>query len=109
MADASYDVQHLALHAAGWINATGASTTIFGCQMTRSSTGTYVMILDADNGVVDNESFIAVTPKNPSPGAARTVVATDTSNVLKTITVFDNNGSVADAGIEVILWKTVTR
>jgi hypothetical protein len=104
MADASYDVQHLALQAAGFISSDGVTVTTFGCQMTRSTTGTYAMILGDNNGVIDNESFEAATCKS----SVRNVVATDTSNTIKTFLTFNELGSLADTGIEVALWKTVT-
>jgi hypothetical protein len=111
MSEASYDVQHLALHAAGSINAAGATVTVFGCQLTRISTGTYGVILDADAGVTSDECFTMVTPK----GNTFVTSVVDTSDFLKTITNrrFDPTiprvGSLSDANIEVVLWKSVTR
>ena len=51
MSDASYERQHLATHAAGFINAAGTTAINFGCQMTRIAEGHYGLMLDADNAV----------------------------------------------------------
>jgi hypothetical protein len=106
MADESYERQHLALQAAGFINSTGATQTTFGCSMTRSATGVYAMVLGDNDGVDQFESFGSVTVKSANPFAAS---MQDTSNTVKTITTFNPSGLAADVDIEVILRKSVTR
>ncbi len=108
MSNASYERQHLATHAAGSINAAGTTAISFGCQMTRIAEGHYGLILDADNGVIDDETFTQVQIKGVLASVASVV---DTSNRVKTIRTFDAGGSVTgpDIGIEVILYKSVTR
>jgi len=106
MAEASYERQHMALHAAGFISGDGATTTTFGCTMTRVATGTYAMVLDASSGVVSDETFLQVQPKGGTP---RNAVGTDTSNQVKTIVLRDDVDSLADAAIEVALFKSVTK
>lgn len=106
MADNAYERQHLALHAAGYINALGTTQTTFGCTMTRTATGVYALVLGADDGVVNDESFADVTVKGANPRAA---VIDDTSNTVKTIRVFNPSLAAQDTEIEVILRKTVTR
>ena len=106
MADNAYERQHLALQAAGYINALGTTQTTFGCTMTRTATGVYAMVLGSDDGVVNDESFTDVTIKGTNP---RTAVVDDTSNTLKTIRVFNPSFAAQDNEIEVILRKSVTR
>lgn len=109
MADASYERQHLALQAAGYIAGDGLTQTVFGCQMTRVSIGHYALLLGVNDGVVDNESITLVTVKSSS---CRTRSVVDTSNVVKSIYVFDPGALTPDlvnADIEVVLLKTVTR
>lgn len=109
MADASYERQHLALQAAGYISALGETQTVFGCQMTRISTGHYGLLLDANSGVVNDESITLVTLKT---SASLTKSVVDTSNTLKTIFVFNpvaQTPGLANADIEVVLLKTVTK
>lgn len=103
MAEASYDRQHLAIHAAGFISADGSTATTFGCQMTRVSAGQYAMVLDANNGLINDESFIQATVKGGSGMAG----VDETSNTVKTINVIEGAASV-DRDIEVILFKSVT-
>lgn len=108
MADASYERQHLALQAAGAINAAGTSQVTFGCQMTKfAGTGHFGMVLDANSGVINDESFTFVTMKS-STAAFATVE--DISNTDKRIHVFDDAGGSVEPseGIEVILFKSVT-
>jgi len=99
----SYQRQHLSLFAAGFINASGSSVVTFGCQLTRLGTGEYGVILDASAGLVNNESFTFVTPKDT---ALRYPVVEDTSNVLKTVRVFTGVPSQVDTGIEVALYRS---
>lgn len=106
MAESSYERQHLALHAAGSINATGTTVVTFGCQMTRIGTGHYGLLLDPSNGLVDDESYTFAQVKGTTP---RGPVVDDTSNTLKTIRVFSPSGAIADTPIEVAVYKTVTR
>lgn len=107
MAEASYDRQHLAAHAFGFINGDGTTAVAFGCQLTRIGTGHYGLVLGNDDGVVADESFTFVQTKG---SAARAPVVDDTSDVLKTIRVF-GGGTTAlqDTAIEVALYRTVTR
>jgi hypothetical protein len=107
MADASYEKQHLALHAAGFINGAGTTQTTFGCQMTRLGLGSYAMLLDDSAGLVNDESFTFATVKGPIANP-KNVVVQDTSNQVKTITVFDNAPSNVNGDIEVALFKSVT-
>lgn len=104
MSEASYDRQHLAIHAAGFISGDGATATTFGCQMTRIDVGIYAMILDDNNGVIRFEDFIQITVKGASAGAAAFL---DTGNTVKTINVLQGAASV-DSDIEVVLFKSVT-
>lgn len=106
MAEASYERQHLALHAAGYINADGTTAVAFGCQLTRIDTGHYGLLLDASDGVVDDESYTFVQCKGTTHFNA---VVNDDSNVLKSIRVHNAGASPADAEIEIALYKTVTR
>lgn len=107
MAEASYERQHLALHAAGSISGgSGSSQVTFGCEMTRISGGHYALLLDANSGLINDESFTFVTVKSPSP---RFAVVEDLSNTEKRIRVFDDTGSSATPdAIEVALFKSVT-
>jgi len=108
MADASYERQHIVTHAAGYINAAGTTRITFGCLMTRISSGHYGLLLDADSGVVDGESFTVVQPKQAAD--SRATIVEDLSSVEKRIRVFLTTAeSLADSDIEVILFKTVTR
>lgn len=110
MAEASYERQHIALHAAGFISGDGATTTTFGCTMTRVGTGTYAMVLDISNGVVSDETFLQVMPKiNPAIEEPRNAVGVDTSNLVKTVVLRNRLNSLADAAIEVALFKSVTK
>jgi hypothetical protein len=105
MAEASYDRQLLAVHAAGFINAAGTTIITFGCGMTKISTGHYALLLDADSGLVNDESFTLVTPKSASQ---RVVSVVDTAQAQKDIFVRDGANSVADCDLEVALFKSVT-
>jgi len=106
MALASYERQHLAMQAAGFINAAGTTVIAFGCQMTRIGIGHYGLLLDASDGVVADESFSKVQVKGTSPASA---VVDDLSNTEKRIRVFNASQSLADRDIEIALWKSVTR
>ncbi len=106
MADASYEREHMALHAAGYINGAGTTVLTLGCQMTRIAEGHYGMLLDASEGVVNDESFTMVQCKGTVSAGA---VVQDLSNVDKRIRVTDNNASEVDTDIEVQLYKSVTR
>lgn len=105
MAEANYERQHLAIHAAGFINAAGTTRVTFGCQMTRIAAGQYGLTLDASSGVIDDETFTMVVAKG---AVARAPVVEDTSNFLKTIRTFDTAGALQDTDIEVSLFKSVT-
>lgn len=106
MALASYERQHLAMQAAGYINADGSIATGFGCQLTRISAGHYGLLLDASDGVVSDESFMKVQVKGTTAGGA---VTDDLSNTEKRIRVHDAAGTLTDKDIEIALWKSVTR
>jgi hypothetical protein len=108
MADEAYERQHLVLQAAGFISADGSTATAFGCSMTRVATGVYAMVLPDDAGVVAAESFMAVMPKGPLIVYAAGAVQ-DTSPTVKTVSIFDFAGSLANADVEIILRKTVTK
>ena len=103
----SYEKQHLACYAAGHINGAGTTAVGFGCSLTRIGTGHYGIVLDANSGLVNDESYVFVTPKSTT---AATRCVNDTSNTLKEIYVFDGSGSVlADTDIEIGIFRTVTR
>jgi hypothetical protein len=106
MAEASYDKQFLAIQAAGFISADGATNFGFGCNMTRLGTGNYALLLDASAGVVDDESFMQVQPKGT---AQRMATVVDTSNTVKEIFVSNDADAVVDTEIEVVLFKSVSR
>ncbi len=106
MAEASYEREHIALHAAGYINGAGTTIVSIGAQLTRISAGHYAMLLDASQGVVDDETFTMVQAKAT---AARGPVVQDLSNTEKRIRVFDAGGAIQDTDIEIELYKSVTR
>jgi hypothetical protein len=106
MSLASYERQHLAMHAAGYISANGASAAGFGCQLTRLAVGHYGLLLDASDGLVADESFCKVQVKGTSAAGA---IVEDFSNTEKRIRVHGANGSLSDKDIEIALWKSVTR
>jgi len=119
MTYASYERQHLAMYAAGFISGDGLTRQGFGCELTRVGTGVYAIVLGADAGLVSDESYTFVTAKTQlgTSGAPRTLLSVeDTSNLVKTI--FASGVSFAAAGItiartnvdlEVALYRTVTR
>lgn len=102
----SYDRQHLAVFAAGYINAAGTSQVNFGCQMTRISTGHYGLLLDADNSLIDDETFTFVTPKSSDP---RYTSVVDTADNFKRILTATSLPSEVDTGIEVVLYRPVSK
>jgi len=106
MADSSYNRQHLALHAAGQIDAAGSNPFGFGCQMTRLDLGHYALLLDANAGVPEGQAFTQVQVRGT---AGRFPSVIDTSNTIKTIFTFDEGGTPEDVDIEVALFKAVTR
>lgn len=108
MADASYERQHLAVHAAGYINGAGTTRVAFGCAMTRIGTGHYGLLLDASAGVVNDETFTFVQAKDAGTGV-RLPAVNDDSNVEKRIRVFNQAGTPVDTDIEVELLKSVAR
>jgi hypothetical protein len=105
MAEASYERQHLAVHAAGFINAAGTTIITFGCAMTKIASGHFALLLDANSGLVNDESFTLVTPKG---GSQRIVSVLDTAPQQKDIFVRDGANSAADCDLEVALFKSVT-
>lgn len=107
MAEASYERQHLALHAAGAINAAGTSQVNFGCQLTRTGTGAYALLLGENDGLVNDESFTFVTIKSAA-NVTSSATVDDESNRVKRIYVW-NAGVSTDEAIEVALYRSVTR
>ena len=105
MAEASYERQLLALQAAGYINGAGTTQVTFGCQMTRMATGHYALLLDDNNGVVSDESYVFVTPKGT---AAASVTVNEVSNTRKDIYAWNMTGGALDTDIEVTMFKSVT-
>lgn len=120
MTYSSYERQHLALYAAGFINGAGTTRVGFGCELTRVSTGVYAAVFGADAGLVNDESFTQVSLKT-SVGAsglpAAVCAVEDTSNLVKTIFV---QGLVEGAvgtlvlqhienDLEVAIYRSVTR
>lgn len=103
---ASYERQHLAMQAAGFISADGSNAVGFGCQMTRLSVGHYGLLLDASEGVVADESFSKVQVKGATAAGA---IVQDLSNTEKRIRVYNAAQSLSDKDIEIALWKSVTR
>jgi len=103
MSTSPYNRQLLTCHAYGFIGATGASAAGFGCSMSRQTTGTYQLALDADSGLVEGQSFLLATPK---ASGARSISAQDSSNVLKTVFVFTDAGALVDTDVEVALFKS---
>jgi hypothetical protein len=104
----SYERQHLAAYAAGYINDSGTTQVTFGCQMTRVGLGTYAVVLPDDANLLDNESFTFVTIKGSVPLYK---MVTDTSNRVKTVNVNEISavGTGVDSDIEVVLFRSVTR
>lgn len=109
MSEASYERQHLAVHAAGYINGAGTTSVAFGCGMTRLSQGHFAVILDADSGLVDDDSFTQVTVKGDGTGDSISANATvnDVSNLRKDVYVRSVASLAVDLDIEVIVWKGV--
>lgn len=107
MADASYDRQHLAVHAAGFINGAGTTQVVFGCSLTRISAGHFGLLLSSVAGVVDDESYTLVQTK----GAESALPAVDdVSSTEKRIRIFDGiTGGMVDADFEIKLFKSVAR
>lgn len=106
MADASYERQHMALHAAGYINGAGTTIVSIGAQLTRIGAGHYALLLDANSGVTDDESFTLVQPKGT---VAASAVVQDLSNTEKRVRVFSAAGAATDTDVEIALYKSVTR
>ena len=106
MADASYQRQHLVLHAAGFIAGDGATQTTFGCQMTRIGTGDYALLLDPSSGLIENEAFMLVTPKTALTSSAR--LRTNNTNFVKGFITQQPGGAAIDCSVEVAVFKSVT-
>ena len=90
MTYASYNRQHLALYAAGYISGDGNTSIGIGAGITRVGTGVYAVVFGADDGLVDDQSFTIANVKSAvgtsgSPKALITVE--DTSNLIKTLFV----------------------
>lgn len=101
----SYERQHLAVFAAGYINAAGTTRINFGCQMTHVTTGHYALILDDSDNLIDDESFTLVTVKNTLP---RFATVLDATPGIKRIFVRDEAATLTDSDIEVGLFRSVT-
>lgn len=104
MATSSYNRQHLAAFAAGHISANGDTSQAFGCSLTRIATGHYALLLDANAGLINDESFSRVQVKGTTNIAP---VVVDTSNTVKTIHTVDSADADADADIEVALFRSI--
>ena len=100
----AYQRQHLALFAAGYINSAGTTSIGIGCSLTRISAGVYGLILPSDAGLQDRQTFSLVTVKGT---AARYKTVTDTSNVVKTISTFNETPTPTDTDIEVAVFRSV--
>ncbi len=85
MTFASYEREHLALYAAGFINGAGTTSASFGCQLTRLGVGVYAAVFGADDGLVNDQSYTFVTPKGPTTALGPNIIVEDTSNLVKTI------------------------
>ena len=121
MTYASYERQHLAMYAAGFINGAGTTIQAFGCGLTRVATGVYAATFTADNGLVNDESYTFVTAKTPLPSGAPKALITveDTSNLVKTIFVesftritestFLSRPANNEFDLEVAIYRTVTK
>lgn len=116
MTYASYERQHLALYAAGFINAAGTTRIGFGCELTRVMTGVYAAVFGADSGLVNDESFSNVQIKSAIGASGSPIAVTsveDTSNLVKTIFVTERlNATVfqaAERDLEVQIYRSVTR
>lgn len=119
MTYASYERQHLAVYAAGFINAAGTTKQGFGCELTRLTTGVYAAVFGADDGLVADQSYTFVTRKDAGatglPAASLSVE--DTSNRVKTIftkgivTLALGTVVVQDinSDLEVAIYRTVTQ
>jgi len=101
----SYDRQHLALWAAGYMNAAGTTSVVFGCSLTRIATGHYGLILDSDAELEDDQTFIHVQPKGTSMG--RTATVNDNSDSVKRINIWSMTPSAVDNAFEVALYRPV--
>lgn len=101
----SYDRQHLALWASGYMNGAGTTSVVFGCSLTRIGTGHYGLILDSDNELVDDQTFVHVTPKNTS--MRRTATVNDNSDSVKRINIWSATPTAVDNAFEVALYRPV--
>lgn len=100
----SYQRQHLALWAAGYINGAGTSAVAFGAQMTRIATGHYGLLLGTDDTLTDiDETFSFVQAKGTEE---RWATVNDDSAALKTVRVFNQSAAV-DTDIEVKVFRSV--
>jgi len=109
MTFASYERQHLSVYAAGFISADGSTKQGFGCTLTHVATGVYAVVFGADDGLVDGDSYTMVTPKGTSSTVSLSTVVEDTSNNVKTIFVNSGGDTPTDAGLEIAVFRTVTR
>jgi hypothetical protein len=120
MSYASYERQHLALYAAGFLRGEDGGTRVsFGCELTRIATGIYGIIFGNDAGLIEEESYTQVTVKSRvgASGAPKVILSVeDTSNTVKTI--FASGITVASAALtmlpvntdlEIAVYRTVTR
>ncbi len=101
----SYQRQHLALWAAGFINAAGTTAIAFGAEMTRVAVGHYGLLLTNNNDLADiPETFSLVQAKQSTE--ARWAVVNDDTAPFKSIRVF-NESVAADADIEIKVFRSV--
>lgn len=106
MTYASYERTHLAVYAAGFINAAGTTSVGFGCELTRVSTGVFAAVFGADDGLVNDQSYTLVTTKGTSATPPLSVNVEDTSNLVKTIFV-QGTTQLHQADLEVAIFRTV--
>lgn len=82
-----------------------------GFVLSRTGVGVYLATFGADLGIVDGQSYTHVTPKDPDPPAAPlppvTVKVQDTSNLVKTILVYNAAGAPVDSDLEVSIYKSL--
>lgn len=108
---ANYNTQILALVAAASVDASMATPICYGCSVTYQASGNYKLILPTGLGVDNAQDFVRVTPKadplNGSPVGVSCVV-TDESQLIKTVSVFSNNGGgPTTSALEIVVMRAV--
>lgn len=106
MTYASYERQHLAVYAAGFINAAGTTRQSFGCELTRVSTGVFAAVFGAGDGLVNDQSYTFVTLKGASSAPPISVNVEDTSNLVKTI-FLQGTTQLHQSDLEIAIFRTV--